>query len=641
MQFKHPEILYALCLLLIPIIVHLFQLRKFQRATFTNVAFLKKVSLQTRKSSQIKKWLVLTTRLLLLAFAIIAFAQPYFSKNTSFNSKPETVIYLDTSFSMQAKGEQGELLKRAIQEIIENVEINQPISLYTNSAVFKNTTLKSIQNDLLQLDYDSNQLPYDAALIKGSKLFSDAKNTSKNLIFISDFQKQDKSFTDLSDSLYHIHAVQLKPVSTQNIAIDSLSISSRTLNNTTLQVFLSTNGTSEISLPLSLYDGGKLLAKTTTKITNKAVAEFVITEKNIRNGHVNIEDNNLLFDNELFFNIAKPSIINVLNIYNQQPNNYLERLFPDEEFQFAASSLKQLNYSSLEKQQVIILDELDVIPSSLSNSLKAFMNTGGYVIIIPSVTSKIDSYNNLLSSRGIKLTTAVSTQKRVTGINYAHPIYAKVFEKQTTNFQYPKVNSFYTVSYQNNNVALSFEDGKPFLVTNKELTLFTAALDSENSNFNAYDLIVPTFYNLARQSLRKPQLYATIGTENTFDIPVKLPQDNVLSLTKNAVNLIPMQQYFNDKVSITTTDLPEEAGVYNVTNNGETLTQVSFNYNRNESLLDYQDLNGLTGVTVTNSVTSIFETLKSDTKINELWKWFAIFALAFLIIEMLILKYFK
>ena len=39
MQFKNPEILYALFLLLIPIIVHLFQLRKFQKVTFTNVAF--------------------------------------------------------------------------------------------------------------------------------------------------------------------------------------------------------------------------------------------------------------------------------------------------------------------------------------------------------------------------------------------------------------------------------------------------------------------------------------------------------------------------------------------------------------------------------------------------------------------------
>ena len=63
MQFKNPELLFAFLLLVIPIIVHLFQLRKFQKTPFTNLKFLKEVTLQTRKSSQLKKWLVLLTRL--------------------------------------------------------------------------------------------------------------------------------------------------------------------------------------------------------------------------------------------------------------------------------------------------------------------------------------------------------------------------------------------------------------------------------------------------------------------------------------------------------------------------------------------------------------------------------------------------
>ena len=72
MQFKHPEILYFLFLLVIPILVHLFQLRKFKTEYFTNVKFLKELVVQTRKSSKIKKYLLLATRLLLLTFLIIA-----------------------------------------------------------------------------------------------------------------------------------------------------------------------------------------------------------------------------------------------------------------------------------------------------------------------------------------------------------------------------------------------------------------------------------------------------------------------------------------------------------------------------------------------------------------------------------------
>src|SRR5690606_6935489 len=212
MQFKNPEILYALFLLLIPIFIHLFQLRRFQKVDFTNVAFLKKVTIQTRKSSQLKKWLTLLTRLLLLACIIIAFAQPFTTKAQVFNTESETVIYLDNSFSMQAKGNQGELLKRAVQDIISNVPENKNISVITNDNIFKNTSIKAIKNDLLQLDYSSKSISYESILLKSKTLFSKEKGRLKNLVFISDFQQQNTNFNPETDSLTNLLAVQLKPV---------------------------------------------------------------------------------------------------------------------------------------------------------------------------------------------------------------------------------------------------------------------------------------------------------------------------------------------------------------------------------------------------------------------------------------------
>ena len=125
MQFKHPEILYFLFLLVIPILVHLFQLRRFKKEYFTNVKLLKELQIQTRKSSKIKKWLLLATRLLLLTCLILAFAQPFFEAKDTTNKGNELIILLDNSFSMQAKGAKGELLKRSIQELLEELPENQ------------------------------------------------------------------------------------------------------------------------------------------------------------------------------------------------------------------------------------------------------------------------------------------------------------------------------------------------------------------------------------------------------------------------------------------------------------------------------------------------------------------------------------
>ena len=104
MIFEYPHFLYALCLLVIPLIVHLFQFRKFERIPFSNVQFLEKINAQTRRSKSIKKWLLLVNRTLLLGCIILAFAQP----NWKVANRPTIAlqtIFLDNSLSMSAQND--------------------------------------------------------------------------------------------------------------------------------------------------------------------------------------------------------------------------------------------------------------------------------------------------------------------------------------------------------------------------------------------------------------------------------------------------------------------------------------------------------------------------------------------------------
>lgn len=300
MQFKHPELLYALLLLLIPIIVHLFQLRRFKKVPFTNVKFLKNVITQTRKSSQLKKWLILLTRMLLFSAIILAFAQPFFSNSTGLNIKSETVVYLDNSFSMQAKGNKGELLKRSIQEIINSLDDSDEITLYTNNKTFIKATRKTLSNELLQLDYSPNQLNYDAAILKGKKLFSQDISSTKNLVVLSDFQQKHRLLSDTKDDLYNLNLVQLHAVTNRNISLDSVYISKENSSNFELIVTISSNDNFE-DLSVALYNDDLLLAKSAISDSKKAV--FTLPSNSIVNGKVTIEDSDLSFDNTLYFNI--------------------------------------------------------------------------------------------------------------------------------------------------------------------------------------------------------------------------------------------------------------------------------------------------------------------------------------------------
>ncbi|MGB5418112.1 BatA domain-containing protein [Algibacter sp.] len=641
MQFKHPELLYALFLLLIPIIVHLFQLRKFQKVDFTNVAFLKEATLQTRKSSQIKKWLILLTRLLLLAALVFAFAQPFTSKSDAFKREKETVIYLDNSFSMQAKGNQGELLKRAIQDVITNVPEDETISIFTNDDTFKNTKIKAIKNDLLKLDYSSNQLTFEAAFLKSKTFLNNKSNTLKNIILISDYQEDESNFKTEKDSLLNLHLVKLNGINKNNISIDKLYISESNPTSITIKVQLKNSGSAIDNLPVSLFNGDNLIAKTSVAISQDAETIFSLPINQIINGKVTIDDANLQFDNTLYFNINEASKINVLSI-NGNDDGYLKRIYNETEFNYIATPLNQLDYNIIDTQNLIILNELNNIPVALGSTLNQFAKQGGSIALIPSKAINNEAYNQFLANSNVSFNDLITSEKSITTINYSHPLYNNgVFEKQVKNFQYPKVNSFYNVASNSLSPVLKFEDGKTFLGQTQQTYIFSAALNQENSSFKNSPLIVPTLYNIAKQSFKIPELYYTIGKENTFDVETKMQQDAVLSLVNNDISMIPKQQYFNNKVVISTFEDPSIAGIYAIQNKSESIKNVSYNNNRSESMLAYRDLSALEHATVSDSITEVFDTIKSDTKVNALWKWFVIFALALLIIEMLILKFFK
>jgi hypothetical protein len=68
---------------------------------------------------------------------------------------------------------------------------------------------------------------------------------------------------------------------------------------------------------------------------------------------------------------------------------------------------------------------------------------------------------------------------------------------------------------------------------------------------------------------------------------------------------------------------------------------VSYNYNRNESSLQYADPINWQGVEVFNSISDLFNSIAEDNTVNNFWKLFAILALLFLIFEMLLLKFYK
>jgi hypothetical protein len=100
-------------------------------------------------------------------------------------------------------------------------------------------------------------------------------------------------------------------------------------------------------------------------------------------GFVSITDNGLAYDNTLYFTISK--IKDEYPLYWHAQKNFLTKsVYTDSEFNFVNSTISSLDYNSIEKQDVIVLNELDGIPQALQTTSRSFVENGGNLIVIPS-----------------------------------------------------------------------------------------------------------------------------------------------------------------------------------------------------------------------------------------------------------------
>ena len=642
MQFKHPEILYFLFLLAIPILVHLFQLRRFKKEYFTNVQFLKELSIQTRKSSKLKKWLLLTTRLLVLATLIFAFAQPFFQAKDNKNATNEMYIILDNSFSMQAKGQKGELLKRAVQELLESTPESTNFSLVTNSETFWNTDIKSVRKELQNLKYSNTSFSPENLL---AKINARKSVYNKDILIITDAvglqQKQFKSIDPESNTYFIIPKAQQK----NNVSVDSVYISQQLDNFYEIGVKLSAYGEDFKSIPVALYNNEKLIAKTLVAFENKQKTITFTIPKSDFHGYVSISDNGLEYDNKLYFSISKPEKTNVISIGETDKSIFLSRIYTNDDFNYSNFALANLDYNLLEKQDAIVLNEIKEVPQALQTTLKSFVEKGGNVIFIPSAESAVSNINNLLSNFGaIQFKSLQNTKKLVSKINFGHPLFRSVFEKKIENFQYPNTKNSFVLS-SNAAIALSYEDQSAFLTAVQNpissVYIFAAPINKTNSNFQNSPLIVPTFYNMAQSSAKSGAVSVTIGENQPYLADVLLAKDEIVSIKNDTEKFIPIQQILNDKVRLTFGEYPETAGNFGIFKQDERIKNISFNYARTESDLAQANEDAAADFKKAESIDAVFTTLQTDRTDNQIWKWFVILTLLFLATELLIQKFVK
>lgn len=680
MQFGNPLVLWALLGLVIPILIHLLRLRKYKTVYFSNVNFLEQIRIESNKMSRIKNLLILISRVLAIAFLVLAFAKPFIPYNNDakdLDAQQTNIIFVDNSFSMQVGDNYFSKLDEAKQnalKIINSFDKNDNFLLISNTLDASSFRILT-QNMMIERVNSLEIQPFTRNIYEVVAIVSEVKsffNLEKiNLFVISDFQNNFLERLHEIDNLnIETFFVPIGTINKDNIGIDSVWLNTPLVqNNQTVEIsVLVRNYSSEVyeNLSVSLFVNGERKAISSIDLNSNSEnvlnLNFIPDNNEFFSCYIQIEDQNLNFDNKLFFsiNIAKSIDVTVLS-GRQGINSSFKALFENEEFfNFKFSNFHETNLTAISKNGLIIFDAVESFSQSKINEIIKITNDFNNIVIIPSEQPD-ESYQLLLSSLNSPIyEKPISAQLRISDLLLDNKLFANVFEGSLENADLPIVNRYFPFSTSGGMYSLALiklQNGAAFLsLANKGKSgvyVFSTPFSLANTNFHKHAVFVPVMYRLALMSVGISEIYNVIGTNDNVVVKDNLVDSRTLFKIENiekTTSIIPSFRQDNQQIILNTNQQLNEAGNYYLYKNDKKIRALSFNYNRKESEMRFFEKKTLDSLLITTqikNVTIVGTTIDLATEIQyfrqgkQLWKSFVILALLFLIIEIILLRILK
>lgn len=688
MQFVHPLFLIALVAIAIPVIIHLFNFRRFKKVYFTNVRFLQQIEQETKKNARLRQLLILLARILAIASLVIAFAQPFipYDKNKAKRNGAFVVsVYIDNSFSMEALATNGRLIdiaKTRAREIVAAYAPSDRFQLLTNDFEGRHQRVVN-RDDFLKLVEEIKPSPVPRTLqeviARQSDLLFESKLDDRDAYLISDFQKSTMNpGSTRPDTTITWFLVPLHPEKKENLYIDTAWFESpvhQPGQPSRLKVRVTNAGPEtleKIPVRLTINSVQKAIGSLTLEAGSSAEIILPYTENpaGIQYGMVEINDYPVIFDDHYYFAYQVTPSIAVMTISGNPPDLYLDALFgQDSAFQYSESSNRQIDYGALPSTNLLILNGVTELASGLVQEATGFVRNGGSLVIFPSDSKTGETYRSLFTAFGMQGFSFIDTlPQRVASLQVESDLFNDIFEKKNDgpavlpdNLDLPKVTKHFVFPARSLNdaeILMRLQNNDPFLVTaplgEGVIYIFTVPLLDSWSNFQRHLLFLPTLYKIALLSNRHQPIASCAGSNARIEAGSRSwSEKNLFRIRKNNSDfeMIPFVVNSPQGTAIFTRGQIREEGHYTLFTGNSAVEGLGFNYDRNESDLNYfsnKELENLAGKlqstnlhvlqTGKNPMTRQIEQIRQG---QPVWKIFLLLALLFLGTEIALIRLLK
>ncbi len=672
MNFLYPGFLFALFTIAIPVIIHLFNFRKFKKVYFSNVAFLKEIKEQNSSQERLKNLLILASRILAITFLVFAFSRPFIPSGTSHDQGKSNIvsIYIDNSYSMEAVNKEGNLLdeaKRKAKELVKAFQLNDRFQLLTNDFEGKHQRLLNADEliqavDNIKISAASRQL--QQVINRQQSIFTGSSNHFGYII--SDFQKGfagDAPIVTAKNTA--ISLIRLKSNHLPNVAVDSawlLSPVHQAKETQKIVVRLKNYGDDVAkNIPVKLLINNQQKAITSLTIqpgsTHSDTLSFSGLNLGWQKGEIRIKDFPLTFDDGLNFSFKVSADQKVLSINGANSKKYIKALFSaDSYFKLTEMSESNINYSTLAGHSLIVLNELTNPSSGLASALKLYVENGGSVVVFPDLDANKEVYRQFLASLNLPVVSElIEKPNKVSAIELKSALFKDVFESLPQKIDLPEVKRYFTFkenNTRNKENLLQLPANTLFFARypqkNGEFYLVASGLNVDDGNLAEHPVFVPLMYKIAFSSVRDQPLYYTVMKDNVIESTrINLGNDQALRLVADKFEVIPELRQSSGKTLLYTADQVKRSGFYELKQADSLISIIAFNDNRIESDMHYDEASTLSKIINKEQVKLLDPAMDSMETIvsaknngTELWKLCLILSVIFLAIEILLVRFY-
>jgi uncharacterized membrane protein len=687
MTFLNPAILFGLLAAGIPIVIHLLNLRKLKKIEFSTLIFLKELKKNKIRKIQLKQWLLLALRILVILFLVLAFSRPTIKGisigGTTSLAKTTAVFILDDTYSMSVVGDNGSYFNQAkslLRSHLEQLHEGDDAAIILLSDVNQQTVplskdITSLKKELEDIHLSSVSGYLHPAIVKAASLFGTSNNFNKELYLFTDMQKtelmKDSAYSNLSELMNERVNIYLFPFTGKdifNIGIDSVKLNTVVLGkdkpfqmsvyltnysntdskNTIVSLFLNGERTAQKGIAIEKHKSMELQLESTFK---KSGLQEIVAE---------IDDDAIALDNTAYSAVLVPDKINIGIFENDKNDSRFLRLALEAGDSTRTFVFDERNITQLSSVNIMNYDAIFVFGSSRNfagDKLLQYTATRGNIFIIPGQNTTADDFNHTLSALSLPECTGLRkandkswAYEELSTIDFTHPLLRGIFKNSSApQIESPQFYSHFILKNDGTAESIVTLSDKSVLLSeykrgHGKILVLATALNPEWTNFPYKSFFVPfafssVFYLTARQD---------DGVQNYTGQPIPIQLNRSMNGSVKITRPDKTEEilHIDDKATVSglkydKTNIP---GNYKILSDKNVENVISVNHNPIESSTEaYSESDFATYLSRINFKGHVKTILPQENGVEkikearfgtELWKLFIILALITSLVEM-------